>query len=91
MQDERYPRNLPTAVNVSVAAKLSGFSRGAFFSNYIETGIVKRDHEGRVLLWSLSAALGDAIDIDRILEAEKRLDPSRQRQREYERRKRAAA
>jgi hypothetical protein len=83
----KYPRT----VTRSCAAKLAGVSRELFNSTYIETGLVALDPEdGRVLLWSLAAALHRPIELTDIFAANEALEPSRFRQRQRDRQKKAA-
>jgi len=75
---------LPTAIPISTAAILAGLSPATFRARCLNTGLVALE-DRKVLLWSLAACLGRAIEIDDFLEADRRRDPARRAQRDYRR------
>jgi hypothetical protein len=84
---------LPDHVSKSLAAKLARVSRHTFERRFVGTGLVElhrvpRGH-ARVVLASLARLLGQDIDWDQMLEAERSLDHIRRRQSAYRRRREA--
>jgi hypothetical protein len=73
---------LPPTVPLSTAAILSGLSFASFKARAIDSGIVTID-DGKVRLSSLAAWLGKPISVAEYLQAERRRDPARKRQRQW--------
>ena len=76
---------------IVVAAKIAGLSAGTFRARCLETGAVATDAEtGNVLMSSLAAHRGRAIDEADYLKAHRSRDAIRERQREYQAARRRA-
>ena len=79
-----HDQSLPTAIPISTAAILAGLSPATFRARCLNTGLVELE-DRKVLLWSLAAYLGHAIEVDDFLAADRRRDPARRAQRDYRR------
>jgi hypothetical protein len=76
---------LPTSVPIATAALLAGLSRDSFRERVLETHLIRLDQDHRVPLTQLAAYLGRPIDLEDLLEADRRRDPARASQRRYRR------
>jgi hypothetical protein len=76
---------LPTSVPIATAALLAGLNRETFRERVLDTSLIRLDADNRVPLTQLAAYLGRAIDVDALLEADRRRDPARAAQRRYRR------
>ena len=82
---------LPRTCPIVVAAKIAGLSAGTFRARCLNTGTVATDADtGNVLMASLAAHLGRAIDEADYLKAHRSRDAIRERQRAYQAARRRA-
>jgi hypothetical protein len=76
---------LPTTVSVTTAALIAGLFRQTFKELCLDTGRIALDADRKVLLSSLAAWLGEPVDIEKLMAAERRRDRARRYQRDYRR------
>ena len=94
---------VPITLPIALAAKLAGVSRQTFRKLFLDSGrcsvvsnldaVLGLGDAGQVWRWDLEKALGRALTIEDVQQADKQLDKARQGQRAYRRRqgrKRAA-
>lgn len=79
----------PRLMTLGTAARLAGYSDRTFRVRFVEPGRVGTEQPGLrvcILTASLAQALGREITVDDIAAASRKLDPHRNRSREYQQR-----